>query len=110
MYIQKIIARYKTPTFFEVTMKIKTQVVIGLLFLASFIKSFKYAPTFYDAIFIVVLLVVYLSRDFITEQKIKQDIKKLTEDVDLRLKHQDEEIERAKNVSSKAALAMGVRR
>lgn len=91
-------------------MKNKTQVVLGLLFIISFIKSFKYSMTAYDTVFIILITLVYLSKYYITEQKTKQEIEKLTKDIDLRLKLQDEEIERAKNISSKAALAFGVRK
>jgi hypothetical protein len=91
-------------------MKNKTQAVLGLLFIISFIKSFKYSMTAYDTVFIILITVTYLSKYYITEQSTKQELKKLTEDIDLKLKLQDEEIERAKNISSKAALAFGVKR
>lgn len=91
-------------------MKFKTQAVLGLLFLSSFLKSFKYNITIYDSVFIILITIVYLAQDFLTEQKTKKDLEKLTIDLDLKLKLQDEEIERTKSIASKNALAIGFKR
>lgn len=91
-------------------MKFKTQAVLGLLFLASFIKSFKYSPTFYDAVFIILVSILYISKDYLLEKSSKQDIEKLTADINTRLNLQDEELERIRNNTSKMAMASGFKR
>lgn len=91
-------------------MKLKTQVVLGLLFLASFIKSFKFAPTLYDAVFIILITILYISRDILKEKSEKLDFEKLTADITTRLNQQDEKLERIGNNTSKMALSNGIRR
>lgn len=91
-------------------MKNKTQAVLGLLFLISFIKSFKFSMTAYDVVFIILLAIIYLSRDLLTDNKTKKDLEVLKNEIDLKFKLQDEEIERAKNTASKNAIAMGFKR
>lgn len=91
-------------------MKLKTQAVLALLFLASFVKSFKFSSNGYDIVFIILVSVLYLAQEFISEQKTKDDLKKLTEHIDTRLNQQDEQIESVKNNTSKMALGMGIKR
>lgn len=91
-------------------MKLKTQVVLGLLFLASFIKSFKFQSNGYDIVFIILVTALYALQEFLTEQKTKKELEKLTIDINTRLNLQDEEIDRAKNSASKAALMTGFKR
>lgn len=91
-------------------MKFKTQAVLGLLFLASFIKSFKFAPSIYDSVFIILITIVYLSKDYFTEKSSKIDLEKLTADINTRLNVQDEELDRIKNNTSKMALTTGFRK
>lgn len=91
-------------------MKLKTQVVLGLLFLASFLKSFKFESNGYDIVFIILVTVLYLAHEFITEQETKKELEILTKGFDERLNLQDEKIERASNVASKTAMAVGFKR
>lgn len=91
-------------------MKLKTQVVLGILFLSSFIKSFIYSSNSYDVVFIILITTVYLSQEYIKEKSSKIDLETLTAGIELRLKHQDEELERVKNNTSKMALTAGIRR
>jgi hypothetical protein len=91
-------------------MKLKTQSVLGILFLLSFIKSFKYSMTIYDSVMIILITIAYISRDYLTEQSTKKELEKLTKDINTRLNLQDEEIERAKNSASKSAAALGFKR
>ena len=91
-------------------MKLKTQCVLGLLFLASFIKSFKFESNGYDVAFIILVTLVYLAQEFITEQETKKELVNLTKGIDERLKIQDEKIKRASNTASKNALALGLKR
>lgn len=91
-------------------MKIKTQAVLGILFLSSFIKSFKYSSNAYDVVFIILIATLYLSYDFIIQKNAKADFDKLTADIDLKLKHVDEEMERVKNSASKVAMMTGFKR
>jgi len=91
-------------------MKLKTQAVLGLLFLASFIKSFKFQPSIYDAVFIILITILYLSKDYLTEKSGKADMEKLTAELNTRLNLQDEELERIRNNTSKMALTSGFRK
>lgn len=91
-------------------MKLKTQVVLGLLFLSSFIKSFKFQSNGYDIVFIILITILYALQEFLTEQRTKKELEKLTMDIDARFKLQDEEIERAKSGASKMALMTGFKR
>jgi len=91
-------------------MKFKTQAVLGLLFLASFIKSFLFSPSIYDSVFIILITIVYLSKDYFTEKSSKIDLEKLTADMNTRLNVQDEELERIRNNTSKMALTSGFRK
>lgn len=91
-------------------MKFKTQAVLGLLFLASFIKSFLFLPSIYDSVFIILITIVYLSKDYFTEKSSKIDLEKLTADMNTRLNVQDEELERIRNNTSKMALTSGFRK
>lgn len=91
-------------------MKFKTQVVLGLLFLSSFIKSFIFSMSLYDSVFILLIALIYMSKNFLTEQKTKKDLDILKESINTRLNLQDEEIERAKNVVSKSNLAMAFKK
>lgn len=91
-------------------MKFKTQAVLGLLFLASFIKSFLFTSSIYDSVFIILITIVYLSKDYFTEKSSKIDLEKLTADMNTRLNVQDEELERIRNNTSKMALTSGFRK
>jgi hypothetical protein len=91
-------------------MKLKVQLVLGFLFLATFAKSFKYSSNSFDVVFIILITIVYLAHEFITEQKTKSDLDILTKDINTRLNLQDEELERIKNNTSKMALSAGIRR
>jgi len=91
-------------------MKLKTQIVLSILFLSSFIKSFIYSSNLYDIVFIILVSVLYLSQEYIKEKSSKIDLETLTANIDLRLKLQDEELERIKNNTSKMALTAGIRR
>lgn len=91
-------------------MKLKTQAVLAILFLASFIKSFKFSSNGYDIVFIILVSILYLAQEYISEEKTKSDLKKLTEHIDTRLNQQDEQIESVKNNTSKMALGMGIKR
>lgn len=91
-------------------MKLKTQAVLGLLFLASFVKSFKFQSNGYDIVFIILITTIYLAQEFITEQKTKKELEKLTNGFNERMNLQDEKIDRANNVASKNALALGLKR
>lgn len=91
-------------------MKIKIQLVLGFLFLATFIKSFKYSSNAFDIVFIILVTGIYLAHEFITEQKTKSDLDILTKELNTRLNLQDEELERIRNNTSKMALSAGIRR
>jgi hypothetical protein len=91
-------------------MKLKTQVVLGLLFLSSFLKSFKFESNGYDIVFVILVTIVYLAQEFITEQSTKKELVNLTKGFDERLNLQDEKIDRASNTASKTAMAVGFKR
>lgn len=91
-------------------MKLKTQVVLGILFLLSFIKSFMYSSNFYDVVFIIVLSILYISQQHFTEKSDKKDLEKLTADINTRLNQQDEALESIRSNTSKMALSVGMRR
>jgi len=91
-------------------MKLKTQVVLGILFLLSFIKSFKYSSNLYDVVFIIVLSILYIAQQHFTEKSDKKDLEKLTADINTRLNQQDEALESIRSNTSKMALSVGMRR
>jgi hypothetical protein len=91
-------------------MKNITDKVLGILFLISFLKSFKYSSNSYDIVFIIMITITYISNRYIKEKNSKDELDKLTSTIDTKLNLQNEEIERIKNNTSKMAVANGLRR
>jgi hypothetical protein len=91
-------------------MKSKIQVVLAILFISSFIKSFKYQTNGYDIVFIILVAILYLAYEFITEQITKKELSKLKEDVSTKLKQQDEVLDVIKSNTSKMSLGMSYKR
>lgn len=85
-------------------MKHKAQIFAAVLFLLSFIKSFKYSSNGYDIVFILVCACIYLVYEFLSEAKLKQQLDKLTIDNNTRFEEMDKNLTDTKGYVSKMSL------
>jgi len=85
-------------------MKNKAQVIAAVLFLLSFIKSFKYSSNGYDIVFILICACIYCLHEILTENELKQDIQKLTVDTDNHFKEVEKEMKDTKSYVSTISL------
>lgn len=86
-------------------MKHKAQYVVAILFLISFIKSFKFQASIYDVIFILICAIIYLVYEFIADHKVKQDLIKLSEDTSNKFKTIEKEMQDTKSYVSTVSLS-----
>lgn len=91
-------------------MKQKIQLSLAVLFIASFVKSFKFNSNGYDIVFIILLACIFLAYEFITEQATKKQLEDLRNEVLEKNDKQEKELEAIKNHTSKMALTMGYRK
>lgn len=91
-------------------MKSKAQLTVAVLFLLSFIKSFKYSSNGYDIVFIVLCASIYLVYELITERELKQQVNKLTLDTDNHFKEVEKEMKETKHYMSTVSLASTFKR
>ena len=72
-------------------MKSKAQVIAAVLFLLSFIKSFKYSSNLYDVVFIILCACIYCLYEIITDKELKRQVEKLTVDTNKQIEdiHKD---------------------
>lgn len=85
-------------------MKHKSQIVVSVLFLLSFIKSFYYSSNMYDIVFIIICCCIYCIYELITEHKLKEQVNKLTTDTDFKFKEVEKEMKDTKNYVSGISL------
>lgn len=85
-------------------MKHKAQVIAAVLFLLSFIKSFKYSSNAYDIVFILICAGIYCLYELLSKNKIEQDIQKLTIDIDSKFKEVEKEMKDTKSYVSTISL------
>jgi uncharacterized membrane protein len=86
-------------------MKNKAQVIAAVLFLLSFIKSFKYSSNGYDIVFIILCACIYCLYEILSENKLKQDIQKLTIDTENQFKEVEKEMKDTKHYVSTISLS-----
>lgn len=91
-------------------MKPKIQAILAVLFIASFVKSFKYSSNGYDIVFILIVAGLFMAYEFITEQATKNELAKVKQEIDLKFKQQEEQLEVVRNNTSKMALGLGYKR
>ena len=91
-------------------MKKLAQSIAAVLFLLSFIKSFKFQMNAYDIVFILICACIYLVYEFLTEKKIKDDLQKLTEDTEKRFKEVEKETKDTKNYVSGISMSATYKR
>jgi len=91
-------------------MKSKAQIVVAILFLLSFIKSFKYSGNAYDIVFILICAGIYTLYELISENKLKEQVGKLTMDTDNRFKETEKEMKDTKNYVSSISLGQTFRK
>jgi uncharacterized membrane protein len=91
-------------------MKTKAQLTVAVLFLLSFIKSFKYSSNLYDVVFILVCACIYLVYEFISNKKIQEQVSKLAIDTEERFKGLDKEVRETKNYVSTMSLGQTYRK
>ena len=91
-------------------MKHRAQIIAALLFLLSFIKSFKYSSNAYDIVFILVCAGIYSLYELLSENKLKQDIQKLTVDTDNHFKEVEKEMKDTKHYVSTISIGSTFKR
>jgi len=85
-------------------MKTKAQLVVAVLFLLSFIKSFKYSSNAYDVVFILICASIYLVYELITEKALKERVDKLASETESKFTEITKEVKEAKNYVSTMSL------
>jgi uncharacterized membrane protein len=85
-------------------MKHKAQVIAAVLFLLSFIKSFKYSSNAYDIVFIILCACIYTLYEILSKNKLEADIQKLTIDTDNHFKEVEKEMKDTKSYVSTISL------
>ena len=85
-------------------MKHRVQIFVSVLFLLSFIKSFKYSSNAYDIVFILVCACIYSIYEFLSDSKLKQQVDKLTLDTESKFKVTEKELKETKNYVSTMSL------
>lgn len=85
-------------------MKHKAQIIAAVLFLLSFIKSFKYQSNAYDVVFIVLCACIYLVYEVLNDNKLKAQVEKLTIDTEEKFKHTEKELKETKGYVSTMSL------
>lgn len=91
-------------------MKQRAQLVAAVLFLLSFIKSFKYSSNAYDVIFIILCASIYLVYEFITESSVKASVNKLASETESKLNDLAKEVKETKNYVSTISLGSAFRK
>jgi uncharacterized membrane protein len=91
-------------------MKHRAQIVAALFFLLSFIKSFKYSSNGYDIVFILICACIYLVYEFLTDHKLKQQVDKLTVEMEDKFKANEKDMKDTKTYVSSISLGSTFKR
>lgn len=91
-------------------MKTRAQLVVAVLFLLSFIKSFKYSSNAYDVVFILVCASIYLVYEFTTESTVRESVIKLASATESKFKEVDKEMKETKNYVSTISIGSAFNR
>lgn len=91
-------------------MKKIAQRTSAILFLLSFIKSFKYTSNTYDIVFIVLCVTVYLAYEFISDTKLKLAVEKLTIDTEAKFKEVEKDARDTKGYVSTMSIGTAFKR
>lgn len=91
-------------------MKLKAQITVSVLFILSFIKSFKYPSNSYDIVFILVCASIYIAYELITDHKMKSQVSKLITDTESKFKEVEKEVKDTKNYVSSMSIGSAFNR
>ena len=91
-------------------MKKIAQTTAAVLFLLSFIKSFKYSSNAYDVVFIILCACIYLVYEVLSEKKLHDEVTKLTVDVDTKFKYVEKDLKDTKNYVSSMSIGSTFKR
>lgn len=85
-------------------MKKIAQSTVAVLFLLSFIKSFKYSSNLYDIVFIVLCACIYLVYEVLSDKELKQVVDKLTIEMNTKFKEMEKDAKDTKNYVSSMSI------
>jgi hypothetical protein len=91
-------------------MKQKAQTIAAVLFLLSFIKSFKYSSNSYDIVFIILCVGIYCLYEFLSEKDLRNKVDKLTLDTEAKFKEVEKEVKDTKSYVSGISLGQTYRK
>lgn len=91
-------------------MKQKAQSIVAILFVLSFIKSFKYSSNTFDVVFIILCSIIYLAYEYIQDRKVLDRIESIRKETDDKLELIKKEQEQTKHYVSSISTSVGFRR